>query len=59
MMKGNNEMVLNTATMIEIVQYWLDNKFTNPQSGGPYVINFIAGTNPCAVFIVQVSDEPK
>jgi hypothetical protein len=25
-MKGNNSMELNEATMIEVVQFWLDNK---------------------------------
>lgn len=25
-MKGNNELILNEATMIEAVQFWLDSK---------------------------------
>jgi hypothetical protein len=27
-MKGNNQLVLNEATMIEAVQFWLDSKMT-------------------------------
>lgn len=29
-MKGNNELVLNQATMIEAVQYWLDSRMVQP-----------------------------
>lgn len=38
-MKGNNIIFLNTATMIEIVQYWLDNKFLNKDESAPRVTN--------------------
>jgi hypothetical protein len=27
-MKGNNELILNEATMIEAVQFWLDSRMT-------------------------------
>lgn len=36
-MKGNNRLVLNTATMIEIVQYWLNNKLLNADEPRPTV----------------------
>ena len=36
-MIGNNEMQLNSGTMCEIVQYWLDNKFLNKDSFSPRV----------------------
>ena len=36
-MTGSNEMRFNTATMIEIGQYWLDNKLLNKQEQGPMV----------------------
>lgn len=38
-MKGNNLLYLNTATMIEIVQYWLDNKFINKDESAPSVVH--------------------
>lgn len=40
MMKGNNRLVLNEATMMEIVQYWLDNKMLNKDERSPKVASF-------------------
>jgi hypothetical protein len=31
-MKGNNTLILNEATMIEAVQFWLDSKIVPSQS---------------------------
>ena len=46
MMPGNNSLVLNQATMQEIVQYWIDNKMINKDESAPkvaYVRPSIAG----------------
>lgn len=32
-MKGNNKLILNTATMIEIVQRWVDAEMPNIAKG--------------------------
>lgn len=44
-MVGNNSMQLNEATMITIVQYWLDNKFLNKDEKSPKVVAFKRGGN--------------
>ncbi len=36
-MVGQNQMALNEATMIEVVQYWLDNKSLNKDEPRPKV----------------------
>ena len=36
-MIGNNSLTLNEATMIDIVQYWLDNKLLNKDEKSPTV----------------------
>lgn len=36
-MRGHNKIQFNAASMIEIVQYYLDNKMLNPQEPRPKV----------------------
>lgn len=36
-MKGNNQMMLNQATMCEAVQYWLENKVFGQNNISPEV----------------------
>ena len=58
-MKGHNELILNTATMMEIVQYWLDNKVLSADSvGSVFVTGFTAtkDTYSAPTFTVQTSD---
>ena len=43
-MIGSNSMDLNEATMKEIVQFWLDNKFLNKDASSPKVTG-IQGVN--------------
>ena len=38
MIRGSNELRFNGATMCDIVQYWLDNKWLNKQEPGPQVL---------------------
>lgn len=40
MMKGSNSLVLNEGTMIEIVQFWLNNKLLNKDEPAPVVTSF-------------------
>ena len=59
-MKGHNEFVFNTATMMEIVQYWLDTKALSPDTAGTV---FVTGFEPTrndyasSTFTVTVSDK--
>lgn len=56
-MTGTNKLDLNTATMIEIVQYWLDNKFLNKDEKHPRVTHVEAGSlSAGAVFIVTLEE---
>lgn len=54
-MYGCNSMELNEATMKEIVQYWLDNKFLNQHNGSPKV-GSVKGENTlgCQTFTVEL-----
>lgn len=36
-MIGNNSIILNEATMIEAIEYWLTNKVLNPHETSPRV----------------------
>jgi hypothetical protein len=58
MLKGNNELVLNTATMIEIVQYYLNNKLLNKDEHAPKVTNFAMsrGNSLDNTFVVSLAD---
>lgn len=59
-MKGHNEFVFNTATMIEIVQYWLDTKALAPDEVGTVIVTGFAqskDTYSAPTFSVQVSDK--
>jgi hypothetical protein len=54
-MKGNNEIILNTATMIEAMQLWVDANFKDP----PRVTGIDRADNGhCATFKVKL-EEPK
>lgn len=59
MMKGNNEMVLNTATMMEIVQYYLNNKLLNKDEHAPTVTGFALNRSHALdnTFVVSLSSE--
>lgn len=52
-MKGNNELHLNTATMIEAMQQWLDAKMTH---AAPTVTDVRVLEKTDRTFIVSVSD---
>lgn len=57
-MKGNNELRLNKATMIEALQLWVDAQFVkNP----PRVtsVEELSGSSYSNEFSVKVTDEPK
>jgi len=57
-MKGNNELRLNEATMIEALQMWIDAQFTkNPPRVAS--VEELSSTNYCKEFSVKVTDEPK
>ena len=57
-MRGNNILSLNEATMIEVVQYWLDNKALNPQERSPVVkgVKKQANTFDTPVFDIQLAE---
>lgn len=55
-MKGNNTLVLNTATMLEAVQLWLDANFKNPPIADT-VHERNDGGSPS--FHVRVKDRPQ
>lgn len=56
-MKGLNELNLNEATMIEAVQFWLDNQWAS--SVAPRVINVKPDSNGgySCIFIVTLEGE--
>ena len=43
MLKGNNRLALNQATMREIVQYWITNKMLNKEEASPVVTDVEMG----------------
>lgn len=53
-MKGNNELRINHATMIEALQLWVDSKFIGP----PRVesVEQLSNTNYCREFSVKITD---
>lgn len=53
-MKGNNELHLNTATMIEAVQMWLDSKMPR---GAPTVTQVKPNGRTDSMFVVELSSE--
>lgn len=57
-MKGNNELRLNEATMIEALQLWLDAQFKGP---APRVVSIEEHNSDtyCKEFKVCVDDKPK
>lgn len=44
-MIGTNELILNEATMIEIVEFWLNNKFLHKDDYAPKVYSVSLGNN--------------
>lgn len=56
-MKGTNELHLNSATMVEIVQYWLNSRMTEPV---PVVTGFSKDSKGYGgdVFIVTLEADP-
>ncbi|HSC56994.1 MAG TPA: hypothetical protein VLC51_07300 [Nitrospira sp.] len=58
-MTGRNSIEFNEATMIEIVQYWLDNKFLNKDERSPTVMS-VAWDASSGMFPVQLeTKQPK
>ncbi len=53
-MKGNNELHLNTATVIEAVQMWLDSKMPH---GAPTVTSVKASGRSDCMFVVDLSSD--
>lgn len=47
-LRGNNEMTLNTATMIEALQLWIDSKFK--EGAAPKVISVVQLGSPACDF---------
>lgn len=56
-MKGNNELRINHATMIEAVQLWVDSKFKEPLRVEN--VEQLSSTNYCREFSVKITDTPK
>lgn len=54
-MKGNNELRLNEATMIEALQLWLDSKFVKAAPRVTGIEEISTGTY-CKEFKVKVTD---
>jgi len=59
MLKGNNELVLNTATMMEIVQFYLNNKLLNKDEHSPTVTGFALNRSHALdnTFVVSLSSD--
>jgi hypothetical protein len=57
-MKGNNELRLNEATMIEAMQLWMDSQFKGSAPRVTVVEECKSGAY-CKEFVVKVTDEPK
>lgn len=56
-MKGNNKLILNTATMIEIVQRWVDAEMPNIAKGQK-VAGVVSSLQGCGTdFEVRLSDK--
>lgn len=57
-MKGNNELRLNHATMIEALQMWIEHQFAQ---NAPRVVSVeeLSSSGYCKEFSVRVTDEPK
>lgn len=47
MFRGNNELEINTATLIEAFQFWLEQKVFQ-QGAAPKVVNITGGSNSYA-----------
>ena len=55
-MRGINKLTLNTSTMMEIVQYWLDTRVFVGDLHSPYVVGLTTGTQETWAFVVELSD---
>lgn len=55
-MIGSNEMRFNGATMIEIVQYYLDNKLLNKNESSPKVTK-VGYLSTESLFFVDISSQ--
>ena len=53
-MKGNNELHLNQATMIEVVQQWIDE---NMPKGAQTVTSVKPESGPLSGFVVSLSSD--
>lgn len=59
---GHNQLILNTATMKEIVQYWLDSKALATGHVGTVVVTDFqqtTDTRNAPTFTVMLSDQPS
>lgn len=56
-MKGNNTMLLNGATMIEVVQFWLNSQFKPGHA--PTVRNVSVCKNDIRSFDVSLAEPPS
>lgn len=57
-MTGRNAIEFNEATMIEIVQYWLDNKFLNKDEHSPTVMS-VSRDASSGMFPVQLETKQQ
>lgn len=53
MIRGSNELRFNGATMCDIVQFWLENKWLNKQEPGPQVLEVSESNGTFAIKIEQ------
>lgn len=58
MLPGTNTIELNTSTMIEIVQYYFDNKMFNPHEPKPKVTH-VEEYNALFKVLIQQADKPE
>ncbi len=56
-MKGNNELRINHATMIEAVQLWVDSQFLKDWARVESVEQIPTGTY-CPEFSIKLTDPP-
>lgn len=59
MLKGSNKLVLNTATMLEIIQYYLNNYMLHPDKKSPKVTAFRSTGEPSPMYEVSLENETK
>ena len=57
-MSGKNKLIIDTAKMIEIVQYWVDTNKVYPAGAAAPLITDVAGSKDGRTFAVTLHGEP-